>query len=77
MIEANGFLSVQIMMPVTLGTNLGEHNGIIDFKVCPLSYVGPMVVCLANIVDACARRGGLKKRKHLAPRTMDLYMAGR
>jgi hypothetical protein len=38
MIEANGFLSVQIMMPVTQGTNLGEHNGIIDFKVCPLSW---------------------------------------
>jgi cell cycle checkpoint protein len=32
-VEGTGFLCVQIMMPVADGVPLGEHSGILEFKV--------------------------------------------
>lgn len=32
-VESSGFLCVQVMMPVADGVPLGEHSGILEFKV--------------------------------------------
>lgn len=33
MIETDGFLCIQIMMPVQEGIPMGSHSGILEFKV--------------------------------------------
>lgn len=53
MVEDTGYLSVQVMMPVSDKEALGEHEGILEFKV---SQGGGASSVQANEIDECTRR---------------------
>ena len=56
MIEESGFLCVQIMMPVSGSMTVGEHQGIIEFKVSPNSSMSTHVVGVSELnMSRCTR----------------------